>query len=43
MNTNPGEKAESFKPKGAIAFFIVLILMTLALWYGLYFFMVNKA
>ena len=32
----------NFKPKGAIAFFILLILMALFIWYGIYFLMLER-
>lgn len=31
-----------FKPKGAIAFFIVLIILGLIIWYGIYFLMLAR-
>jgi hypothetical protein len=31
-----------FKPKGAIAFFILLILLGLFIWYGIYFLMLER-
>jgi hypothetical protein len=34
---------QSFKPKGAIAFFILLILLAAAFWYGIYFLMLQRA
>jgi len=36
----PDEK--KFYPKGAIAFFIALILLSLAFWYGIYFLMIDR-
>ena len=33
---------EKFIPKGAIAFFFVLILLALAIWYGIYFLMLER-
>ena len=34
---------EAFKPKGAIAFFILLILLVATLWYSIYFLMLQRA
>lgn len=34
---------QSFKPKGAIAFFILLILLGAAVWFGIYFLMLQRA
>lgn len=36
----PDEK--KFFPKGAIAFFILLVILTLAFWYGIYFLMIER-
>lgn len=33
----------NFKPKGAIAFFILLIILGLIIWYGIYFLMLQRA
>ncbi|HEU0111096.1 MAG TPA: cytochrome c oxidase subunit 2A [Flavisolibacter sp.] len=33
----------SFKPTGAIAFFIVLIILGAIIWYGIYFLMLQRA
>jgi hypothetical protein len=32
----------NFKPRGAIAFFILLILLGMVIWYGIYFLMLNR-
>ena len=32
-----------FKPKGAIAFFIILVIIGLIIWYGIYFLMLQRA
>jgi hypothetical protein len=32
-----------FKPRGAIAFFVLLILLGSAIWYGIYFLMLGRA
>jgi hypothetical protein len=34
---------QSFKPKGAIAFFILLIILGAAIWFGIYFLMLHRA
>jgi hypothetical protein len=45
---NPGDSADSppaepkFFPAGAIAFFIFLVLLSLAFWYGIYFLMIER-
>jgi len=33
---------EHFKPKGAIAFFVLLVLLGAAIWYGIYFLMIER-
>lgn len=40
LNTEPLDK--NFKPKGAIAFFILLVLLGLVIWYGIYFLMLER-
>ncbi len=37
---SPQEK--KFIPKGAMAFFILLIILTLAFWYGIYALMIDR-
>ena len=37
------QNKEKFFPAGAIVFFIVLILFTLAFWYGIYFLMLRRS
>jgi hypothetical protein len=32
-----------FKPKGAIAFFVLLVILGLIIWYGIYFLMLARA
>lgn len=32
-----------FKPKGAVAFFVLLIILGLIIWYGIYFLMLARA
>jgi hypothetical protein len=31
-----------FKPKGAVAFFVLLVILALAIWYGIYFLMLER-
>lgn len=33
----------NFKPKGAIAFFILLVILGLIIWYGIFFLMLQRA
>jgi hypothetical protein len=40
---NEVEFDKNFKPKGAIAFFILLIILGAAIWYGIYFLMLERA
>ncbi len=37
------KESQKFFPKGAIAFFVLLVILTLAFWYGIYFLMINRA
>ena len=39
MNTDQEKK---FIPKGAMAFFILLVVLTLLFWYGIYFLMIER-
>ncbi|HMR90943.1 MAG TPA: hypothetical protein PKC69_01460 [Chitinophagaceae bacterium] len=39
----PSEKDDKFFPSGAIAFFVLLVVMSLALWYGIYFLMIERS
>ena len=32
----------NFKPRGAIAFFILLVLLGMVIWYGIYFLMLDR-
>jgi hypothetical protein len=32
----------NFKPRGAIAFFILLVLLGMIIWYGIYFLMLER-
>ena len=47
--SEPGQNIESeqdfdrnFKPRGAIAFFILLVLLGMTIWYGIYFLMLER-
>ena len=47
--SDPANEVESnqefdrnFKPRGAIAFFILLILLGMVIWYGIYFLMLDR-
>jgi hypothetical protein len=40
---NEAEFDKNFKPKGAIAFFILLIILGAIIWYGIYFLMLSRA
>jgi hypothetical protein len=45
-NSTPISEAEfdrNFKPKGAVAFFLLLILLGCIIWYGIYFLMLQRA
>ena len=33
---------KNFKPKGAIAFFVLLVILGLIIWYGIYFLMLER-
>ncbi|MDB5208279.1 MAG: cytochrome c oxidase subunit [Flavisolibacter sp.] len=34
---------QAFKPKGAIAFFILMVILGMIIWYGIYFLMLQRA
>ena len=34
---------KEFKPKGAVAFFVLLVILGLIIWYGIYFLMLARA
>jgi len=34
---------QAFKPKGAIAFFIIMVIVGIVIWYGIYFLMLQRA
>lgn len=36
-NNEPEHEAEEFRPKGAVAFFIIMIVMFTVMWFSLYF------
>jgi hypothetical protein len=44
--SKPAEPSEefdrSFKPKGALAFFVLLVILGLVIWYGIYFLMLDR-
>ena len=40
--SNEKQFDKNFKPKGAIAFFILLVLLGLVIWYGIYFLMLER-
>ncbi|MFL5808533.1 MAG: cytochrome c oxidase subunit 2A [Flavisolibacter sp.] len=41
--TCPDEQFDkNFKPKGAITFFILLVILGLIIWYGIYFLMLSR-
>jgi hypothetical protein len=45
--TDPGEhqppaEEQKFFPAGAIAFFILLVILSLLFWYGMYFLMIER-
>lgn len=33
---------KAFKPRGAIAFFVLLVILGLVIWYGIYFLMLER-
>jgi uncharacterized protein YqhQ len=33
---------QKFKPKGAIAFFVLLVILGMIIWYGIYFLMLER-
>ena len=39
---NEEEFDRKFKPKGAFAFFILLVILGLVIWYGIYFLMLER-
>ena len=38
----PTVSEETFQPKGAIAFFVLLVLLGLIIWFGIYFLMLSR-
>jgi len=34
---------KAFKPKGAIAFFLILVVLGIVIWYGIYYIMLQRA
>jgi|GEM_PF-4202342 len=39
---NGGAKQDRFFPSGAIAFFVSLVILCLAIWFGIYFLMLDR-
>ena len=39
---NEEEFDKTFKPKGAIAFFVLLVILGAIIWYGIYFLMIQR-
>lgn len=42
MNNDSNRVDEKFVPKGAIAFFIALMILTAIIWFGIYFLMISQ-
>jgi len=42
VSENGNERVEKFFPSGAIAFFIVLVILCLVIWFGIYFLMIER-
>lgn len=42
MDNPESPEEKKFFPKGAIAFFIALVILTLVFWYGIYFLMIER-
>ena len=40
---SPDQFDQNFKPKGAIAFFVLLVILGLIIWFGIYFLMLKRA
>ncbi len=40
---NTSNKKDTFSPKGSIAFFILLLILCAAIWFGVYYSQLNKA
>lgn len=41
--TSPDQQFDqNFKPKGAIAFFVLLVILGLIIWFGIYFLMLER-
>ena len=39
----PDQFDRDFKPKGALAFFVLLVILGLIIWFGIYFLMLERA
>ena len=42
VSENGNELVEKFFPSGAIAFFIVLVILCIVIWFGIYFLMIER-
>jgi Cytochrome c oxidase subunit IIa family len=44
MNSKESDEAfdQSFKPKGAVAFFALLVILGMFIWFGIYFLMLSR-
>ena len=42
-HVTPQQQEEVFKPTGAIVFFILLVLLALIIWFGIYLLMIKRA
>lgn len=42
-DTSEEDFDRNFKPKGAIAFFVLLVILGAIIWYGIYFLMLSRA
>ena len=42
VELRPDTFDENFKPRGAIAFFVLLVILGLIIWYGIYFLMLER-
>jgi hypothetical protein len=42
VEATPTFQEEKFQPKGAIAFFILLVTLGLVIWYGIYLLMLDR-
>jgi hypothetical protein len=42
QTTSDEQFDRNFKPKGAMAFFVLLVILGLIIWFGIYFLMLNR-